>query len=74
MSPSEMIKDEEVLGPAMKQVAREQAAAVIATEDLVVNLENIGSDDGGFGVVERETQPSNKIIALRMILFDIIFM
>ncbi|XP_078162930.1 uncharacterized protein LOC144558092 isoform X2 [Carex rostrata] len=59
-----MIKDEEVLGPAMKQVAQEQAAAVIATEDLVVNLENIGSDDGRIGVVERETQPSNKIIAL----------
>ncbi|KAF3340443.1 hypothetical protein FCM35_KLT16214 [Carex littledalei] len=72
MSPSEMIK-EEVLGPAMKQVTQGQAAAVIATEDLVVNLEKIGSDDGGFGVLERETLPSNKIIALRMIHFDIIF-
>jgi hypothetical protein len=57
----------------MKEVTQGQGAAVVATADLHVNSEIVGSDDGGFGVVERLIQPSNNKIALCMVLFYIVF-
>lgn len=80
MSLNEMNEEEEeevvVSRPAMKQVAVAQGedTAVVATADPVVNLEKIGSDGGGFEVLQRVTLPSNNRIALRMVLFDIGFM